>query len=625
MLKHFFYGGLWLLGLSCTLWAQKTSNVEAGLKLSPIQKGQVEYSIPAAEDISKCKAQRIEKGLRIVDPNGLTLREFLDLNGDGSIDQWRYFRDGIEVYRDIDDNGNKKADNYRWFNTAGTRWGVDKNEDGVIDQWEILSVQELSGEIAAALATGDEARFHRVLLTPAELKSLGLGDEKYKLIVEKLRVAKEKFQAAVEAKPIPAEAHWVQFSGTRPSTFSAGTDGAQSDVDYYENATCIVNAGGDDTEIAVGTLLRVGKVWKAIDCPQVVTPENVNELAANNVFIRLTGSGNAAGGAGANAPSMDELDQLDAKIANAGTSAELAELHAQRADLLEKIAQGATTPEDRALWIRNLADGITGAVQQGAYPNGLERLQQLFETLNENDVDKPLAAYVKFRLMSSEYTLSMSKPGVPWMQVRTKWLEDLQKFIEDFPDAPDTAEAMLQLAMENENDGMDDKALELYTAIVQKFANSTSAEKAKGAVTRLESLGKPLAFAAPIHGMTGKQVNVANLKGRVIVLHFWTSWMNDAVREMDKIKEIMAKYPNEVVVFGVNLDNDAATMDKFLQENRVSWYQIHEEGGMDSRPANILGIFSVPTILVVGPDGNVVNRNAQMAELEKIVEDVLGK
>ena len=48
---------------------------------------------------------------------------------DNNVDQWCYYLDGLEVYRDIDSNFNKNADQYRWFHTAGTRWGVDKDED----------------------------------------------------------------------------------------------------------------------------------------------------------------------------------------------------------------------------------------------------------------------------------------------------------------------------------------------------------------------------------------------------------------------------------------------------------------------------------------------------------------
>lgn len=623
MLNRILYVGVGVtfLCVPALLCAQAAkSQTEIVLQYKPVQEG-VEYTIPAAEDTAACKSRKIEGGIRVVDGNGITLREIIDTTGDKIPDEWRYFLNGLEVYREIDTNGDKKKEAFHWYNTSGTRFGTDSNEDGKIDAWQILSVQELTAEIALALAAKDAARFDAVLLTPEELKELKLGEEKYTLIKDKLLKAREGFAASAEALNASKDAKWMQFNGTRPSAYPAGTDGAEADVEFYENASAVLHDGEKDIEIAVGTLIRVGNVWKAIDAPIVATPENINEIAANNVFIRFT-SNTAAAAAEGGAQNSEELTKLDEQIAAAQTVAEIGDLQAKRADLLENMAKNAVNPEDRAQWIHNLADGITGAIQQGTYPDGVARMTQLLETLKANEEDKPLAAYVQFRLMSSEYTLAMMKStGTIWLQVRTKWLEDLSSFIQDYPEAPDTAEAMLQLGMENENDGDSEKALALYSQIVTKFPESSSAVKAKGASVRLQAEGKPLEFAALVLGQEGKQVNLASLKGRVIILHFWASWMGDASREMDALKAVAAKYTNEVLLLGVNLDDSADTAKQFVEANHMNWYQMREDGGMESRPANALGIFNVPTIFVIGADGNVISRNALSSELLPMVAE----
>ncbi len=598
-----------------------SKQVEMVLQYKPTQEG-VEYTIPSAEDAKNCKARKIEGGIRVIDGNGMTLRELIDTNGDKLPDQWRYFLNGLEVYRETDTNADKTKDLFSWYNTAGARQGADTDGDGKIDQWQVLSAQELTSEIALALATGDTARFNAVLLTAEELKGLGLGAEKYELVKEKLLKAREGFAKSVEMKKTSATARWMQFNGTRPSAYPSGTDGSEKDVEFYENASAVTHDGEKDVEIAVGTLIRVGKVWKAVDAPIIATSDNINEIAANNVFIRF--ATNTPTVAAPGAQSSDELNKIDEQLNQAQTIAEMSELHARRAEVLENLAQNAGNSEERAQWIHTLADGVTGAIQQGVYPDGIVRLQTLMKTLQENEEDKSLVAYVQFRLMSSEYTTAMMKSsGAAWLQVRTKWLEDLNAFIQDYPDSPDAAEAMLQLGMEHENDGDEEKAKALYATILTKFPESSSAVKAKGATARLNSIKSPLAFTAKVLGQSDKQVNVTNLRNRVIVLHFWATWMGDASREMDKLKEIVAKYPKDVLVLGVNLDNDAALAQQFVETNRMTWYQMWEEGGMESRPANALGIFNVPTIFVIGADGNVISRNAMSAELLAIVADAV--
>ena len=51
--------------------------------------------------------------------------------------------------------------------------------------------------------------------------------------------------------------------------------------------------------------------------------------------------------------------------------------------------------------------------------------------------------------------------------------------------------------------------------------------------------------------------------------------------------------------------------------------QIFEEGGLDSQPANQLGIVTAPTLILVDQDSKVVNRNLRMADLETEVKKLL--
>ena len=123
----------------------QTPTPEVALQYRPAQ-NDVEYDSPAAADIKKCvvKLERGEgkSGFTVFDPSGQIIRRYVDTNSDRYIDQWRYFRLGIEVYRDVDSNFDNKIDQSRWVNTGGSRWGIDSNQDGKIDSWRSLSAEE---------------------------------------------------------------------------------------------------------------------------------------------------------------------------------------------------------------------------------------------------------------------------------------------------------------------------------------------------------------------------------------------------------------------------------------------------------------------------------------------------
>ena len=61
----------------------------------------------------------------------------------------------------------------------------------------------------------------------------------------------------------------------------------------------------------------------------------------------------------------------------------------------------------------------------------------------------------------------------------------------------------------------------------------------------------------------------------------------------------------------------------YLADNPLPWPQIYEEGGLDSRPANQLGILTLPTMLLVDAEGKVVNRNIQIGDVENEVKKLV--
>src|SRR5262249_58200543 len=101
------------------------------------------------------------------------IRKFTGINKKG-VDTWSYYKDGVEVYREIDTNMNGKPDQFRWFNAGGMKWGVDSNEDGRIDAWKAISAEEVSQELLQACVAHDFARFQALLITDAEVKQLEL-------------------------------------------------------------------------------------------------------------------------------------------------------------------------------------------------------------------------------------------------------------------------------------------------------------------------------------------------------------------------------------------------------------------------------------------------------------------
>ena len=268
------------------MWAASVTAAQV-LQVTPSQDG-VDYDRPKPEDVPRCKfsVKKINTGYIVESPEGILLRKFLDTKGNNVVDQWSFYKDGVEVYRDIATGPTGKKNEFRWLNTAGTRWGVDTVGDGKLTAWKAISAEEVTAEIVAAVANRDNGRFARVLLSAEELQSLGLGKAKSEAVAGKVVKAAVDFGALADRqKSITPESKWEQFSGSRPGIVPAGTDDSTRDIEVYENVVAIVQTGDKHTQVQIGTLIRIGNTWKTID-PPVISGEGQPDVAGMGFFFQ---------------------------------------------------------------------------------------------------------------------------------------------------------------------------------------------------------------------------------------------------------------------------------------------------------------------------------------------------
>ena len=614
--------------------AQKPSAVDA-LKLAPVQ-SDVKYDQPTREEAEKATVSNETigglSGWVVRGDSGQILRRFLDTNGDNKVDQWCYYKDSIEVYRDIDSDFNGKADQYRWLGTGGIRWGLDRDEDGQIDEWKLISAEEVTAEVVAALRDGDANRFKLLLITPTELANLGLSEEQTKELKEKVAAAAKSFaEAARKQTVVGKRSEWVNFGASQPGIVPAGSEGSTKDVVVYDNVAAVVETDKKHAQLVIGTLVKVGDVWRLIDLPKNLSGDAVASpgyFFHGQLLARRADVGGDVEPMGVS-PEMQklitELEKVDKALMAARGAREQAELNADRTKLLTRLIQqshdeGKT--EDRNVWVRQFAETVGAATQSGAFPNGIAQLKALDDYVSKLPDAKELVPFVRFRMMQAEYNTQLQDENADFQKINDEWMKSLEAFVAKYSDSPDAAEAMLQLAIGHEFTGKDDTAIEWFGKIVSQFGDTDIAKKAAGAKRRLESVGKPMQLTAK--AVDGREVNLAKLNGRVVLVHYWATWCEPCKQDLQLIKDLQAKYgARGFTPIGVNLDNDAADVMAYLKTKPLAWPQVYEPGGLDSRLANEMGILTLPTMILIDSKGRVVNRNIHASELDSEIRKIL--
>ncbi|MEO1530380.1 MAG: TlpA disulfide reductase family protein [Planctomycetota bacterium] len=599
------------------------------LALEPVQKGDVVYErVPAAE-VNRCVVSDINSegmtGWEVSAADGTLLRRFADTNGDKRIDLWCYFQFGIEVYRDIDGDFNGKADQFRWLGTAGTRWAIDRDEDKKIDGWKQISAEEVSAEIVAALRDADARRFANVLATTSELKSLGLGKAKRAELERRADRAANDFAAfARKQTAIGGDATWLQFAAPAPGVVPAGTQGSTSDLLVYENVVAMYEDGEQSGQLMVGSLVKVGDRWRAIDLPNVGAP---GEALSRSSGIFFTPAGGPTTGATAGDSSeiqalVADLETIDQQLATADKK-DAPKLNAQRADLVEELITASRLPEDRAAWTRQLVDTVGVAVQNGDYPDGMSRLRSVARKFAVND--KQLAAYTDYQAIQTEYVVRQQTPKADFEKIQEWYHETLGDFAKRYPKTNESALAMLQLALSKEFEEKEKEALSYYKTVSAEFRGTEAGEKAAGAVRRLESVGQRIELEGSTIG--GKQFKLSQLRGRPVIIHYWATWCEPCKSDMKLLARLQSRYRRAgLTLVGVNVDANRADAESFIQKSRLPWTQLFEDGGLESSPlAKAFGVQTLPTMMLIDAKGMVVRHNVRSAELDEEIDEMLKK
>jgi thiol-disulfide isomerase/thioredoxin len=607
-------------------------SVADALALQPRQKN-VDYDRPAADAVARCGIgqEKVDgvTALVVRGPGGEILRSFADTNGNRVVDRWSFYKDGLEVYRDVDSDHDTKADQCRWLNSAGSRWGADADADGVIEAWRQLSAEEATAEVVEALRAKDAAAFARLLPTKADLEAAGFEGDRLAALVARVGRAVQQFpQVAARQKAVGPTSRWTSMLAPQPpGVLPAGAAGVARDVMAFDNVVALVETGTGTAatagQIFVGSLVRCGEAWRPVDVPQVLGDGDAVGGEIVGFFTPPAATAAQVGGGPAQderiKPLIAKLQDIEGKM-GAAAAADRQALAAQQVGVLEQVV-ASCAEGDRGFWNRQLIETLAAYVQEGMLPDGLAKLEKLAGTAGDDD---RLAAFIAFRLAQARYSAEMQQPGVDGEKLQDRWFDDLRAFVEAHPQAPEAAEAMLQLGFRDEFEAREREAIDRYSAIARDFPDTPQARKATGAVRRLESVGKPYTLAGP--GLDGRKFSVDSLRGVPVIVHYWSTDCEPCKVDIAQIREVFTRFgPKKLAVVGVALDGDKEKLAKFLKAKPIPWPQLHEPGGLDSRLAEEFGVLALPTMLLVDEKGNVVDRNVSITELERKLEALLGQ
>ena len=118
----------------------------------------------------------------------------------------------------------------------------------------------------------------------------------------------------------------------------------------------------------------------------------------------------------------------------------------------------------------------------------------------------------------------------------------------------------------------------------------------------------------------GKKVELAKLKGKVVLIDFWATWCSPCLKEIPLLKKIYAKLHEEgFEIIGV-ANNEKDDLEKHFKKQSMPWSTIADGENVISEDYEVL---SWPTAILVNAKGEQIGKNLKTTELlDRIIKEL---
>ena len=126
--------------------------------------------------------------------------------------------------------------------------------------------------------------------------------------------------------------------------------------------------------------------------------------------------------------------------------------------------------------------------------------------------------------------------------------------------------------------------------------------------------------------MEGKPLDMAQYKGKIVLVDFWATWCGPCRAEIPNIKETWDKHHDDGFdVIAISVDEDLKALKAFVAEEKPPWTVV-----ADNHPRNQksmggkYGIRAIPAFILIGKDGKVAAVNCRGPRLGQQVAKLVG-
>ena len=124
--------------------------------------------------------------------------------------------------------------------------------------------------------------------------------------------------------------------------------------------------------------------------------------------------------------------------------------------------------------------------------------------------------------------------------------------------------------------------------------------------------------------LSGKATSLSSFKGKYVLVDFWASWCKPCRMENPNVVQAYNTYKNKnFTILGVSLDRTKDAWAKAIQADGLTWTHVSDLKFWESAVVPLYGLNSIPSNMLLDPEGKVIAVGLRGPELQAKLQEVL--